>query len=121
MTTIMGNISQAAETKLVKVNGVDTLVTNFNVAENRGFGERKTTKYWRIAVWRDHGAKLAPHLTLGRPVYIEGDCDASAYNNKEGKAVPQLEMSNPWTIKLVGKKPVAADGSVFDGDEVVAE
>ena len=121
MTTIMGNICKAAETRTVKVKGVDTLVTDFNVAENRGYGENQTTKYFRVTVWRDRGAKLAPHLTLGRPVYIEGDVDASAYTNKEGKAVAQLEMTNPYKIKLIGKKPVAEDGTVFEGDEVEAE
>lgn len=118
MTTIMGNISRAAETRTVKVKGVDTLVTDFNIAENRGFGENQKTVYWRVTIWRDRGAKLAPHLTLGRPVYLEGDAEASAYINKEGKAVAQMEMSNPFKVQLIGKKPVAPDGTVFEGDEV---
>lgn len=120
MTTILANISKEATTRTVKVKGIDTLVTDFNVAENKGFGENQRTKYYRVTVWRDRGAKLAPHLTLGRPVYIVGDVDASAYINKEGKAVAQLEITNPMEIRLIGKKPVAENGDLFEGEEVEA-
>ena len=118
MTTILANISKAAATRTVKVGGVDTLVTDFNVAENIGFGENQKTKFYRVTVWRDRGAKLAPHLTLGRPVYIVGNVDASAYIDKNGKAVAQLEITNPAEIRLIGKKPAEATDDVFEGNEV---
>lgn len=125
MTTILANISKAAQTRTVNVGGVPTLVTDFNVAENTGFGDNQKTRFYRVTVWRERGAKLAPHLTLGRPVYIVGNVDATAYiatkGENAGKAVAQLEITNPMEIRLIGKKPVAEDGTtVFDGDEVVA-
>ena len=118
MTTIIANISKEASTRTVNVGGVPTLVTDFNVAENKGFGENQKTKFYRVTIWRDRGAKLAPHLTVGRPIYIVGDVDASAYINKEGKAVAQLEITNPAEIRLIGKKPTAEPADVFDGAEV---
>ena len=118
MTTIMGNISKAAATRTVKVKGIDTLVTDFSMAVNTGYGENQRTKFYRVTIWRDRGAKLAPHLTTGRPVYVEGEVDASAYINNEGKAVAQLEITNPATLKLIGKKPVAENGEIFTGEEV---
>ena len=96
MTTFVGNISKAAETKTVMVGGVPTLVTDFNVAENynNSRGER-TTQFYRISLWRDAGAKLAKYLTLGRPVQVEGRVRGRAYLDKNGQPQCQLELSNP--------------------------
>jgi len=119
MTIIMGNISKAAATRTVSVKGVPTLVTDFSVAENIGYGENQKTKFYRISIWRDRGAKLQPHLTVGRPVYITGEVQASAYIDREGKAQAQLEITNPTEVRLIGKKPTTEAGAdVFDGDEV---
>lgn len=105
MIIIAGNISKAAETRTVKVKGVDTLVTDFNVAENIGFGENKRTNFYRVTVWRDRGAKLAPHCMVGRPVYIEGNISARGWTDKNGQAQAQLEVTNPTTIRFLTKKP----------------
>ena len=119
MTTIIGNVSQAAETRTVKVKGVPTLVTDFNLAENRGFGENQVTKYWRISVWRDRGAKLAKYLTVGRPVYVIGYADTSAYIDKEGKAKSRLEMTNPIDLKLIGKNAAATEKEAAEAPETI--
>lgn len=117
MTIIQGNISKAAETRMVTTkDGTKTMVTDFNVAENIGYGENQKTKFWKVTIWRDRGANLAPHLTVGRPVYIVGEAGAEAYINNEGKAVAQLTLTRPTEVKLIGKKPVAEDA--FDGNEV---
>ena len=96
MTTFVGNISKAAETRTVNVGGVATLVTDFNVAENYQArnGERQT-QFYRVSIWREPGAKLAKYLTLGRPIQIEGRVKARAYIDKNGQPQAQLEMSNP--------------------------
>jgi len=119
MTTIIGNVSQAAATRTVNVKGVPTLVTDFNIAENRGYGENQTTKYWRITVWRERGAKLAQHLTVGRPVYLIGYADTSAYIDKNGKAQSRLEMTNPVELKLIGKKAAATEKEAAEAPETI--
>ena len=117
MTIVIGNVSKAAETRMVTTkDGTKTMVTDFNVAENRGYGENQKTKFWKVTIWRDRGANLAPHLTVGRPVYIEGDADTEAYINNEGRAVAQLTLTRPKEIKLIGKKPVATE--TFDGEDI---
>jgi len=96
MTTFVGNISKAAETRTVKVGGADVLVTDFNVAENyqKSDGTRGT-QFYRISIWRDRGAKLKQYLTLGRPIQLEGRVRGRAYLDKNGMPQCQLEMSNP--------------------------
>lgn len=122
MTSIIGNISKAAETRTVNVGGVATLVTDFNLAEN--YTDRKGekhTQFYRISMWREPGAKLAQYLTLGRPIVVEGRVKSRAYIDKNGVAQSQLELSNP-RIKFVtanAKGEVAADADAlpFEAEE----
>lgn len=96
MTTFVGNISKAAETRTVMVGGAAVLVTDFNVAENyQGADGSRKTQFYRISIWRDRGAKLAQYLTKGRPIQLVGRVYGRAYIDKNGQPACQLEMSNP--------------------------
>lgn len=101
---IIGHITKDAETRTVKVKGIDTLVTDFTVAANEGFGDTQRTEYFRVSIWRDRGAKLQPHLVKGRGVTVKGSVSARGWIDQNGQARAQLEMSNP-TVELIGKKP----------------
>ena len=117
MTTFVGNISKAAETRTVNVGGVPTLVTDFNVAENyqSGKGER-ATQFYRVSLWREAGAKLAKYLTLGRPIQLEGRVRGRAYIDKNGVAQCQLEMSNP-RITFITANPTQDVDAVIEAPE----
>ena len=119
MTTFVGNISKAAETRTVMVAGVQTLVTDFNIAENYQArnGERQT-QFYRVSLWREPGAKLAKYLTKGRPIQIEGRVKARAYIDKNGVAQSQLELSNP-KITFITANPTAEVDAVVAGDDEV--
>lgn len=107
MTSFVGNISKAAETKTVNVGGVPTLVTDFNVAENyQGSNGERQTQFYRVSLWRDRGAKLAQYLTVGRPIQIEGRVRGRAYIDKNGKPQCQLEIPNP-RITFITANPTA--------------
>lgn len=116
MTIIQGNVSKKAETRLVTKDGKKIMVTDFHVAQNIGYGDNQKTKFWKVTIWRDRGANLAPHLTVGRPVYLVGEAGAEAYINQAGEAVAQLTLTRLTEVKLIGKKPVEDDA--FDGNEV---
>lgn len=112
MTNFVANISKAAETRTVSVNGVATLVTDFNVAENyMQAGERKT-QFYRISLWREPGAKLAKYLTLGRPIQLEGRVRARAYIDKNGQPQAQMEMANPRITFITANKTNDVDQAV---------
>ena len=113
MTSFVGNISKAAETRTVNVGGVATLVTDFNVAENYQArnGERQT-QFYRVSMWREPGAKLAKYLTLGRPIQIEGRVKARAYIDKNGQPQAQLEMSNPRITFITANPTAEVDDAV---------
>lgn len=111
-TFIIGHVTKNAETRTVKVSGIDTLVTDFTVAANEGYGDNQKTAYYRVSIWRDRGAKMAPHLAKGRAVAVTGVVSASAWIDQEGKARAQLEMTNP-TVEFIGKKPGEPDDLPF--------
>ena len=113
MTTFVGNISKAAETKTVLVGGATTLVTTFNIAENyQARNGDRHTQFYRISLWRETGAKLAQYLTLGRPIMVSGRVKASAYIDQNGKPQAQLEMSNPRITFITANSTAEVDAVV---------
>lgn len=119
MNILCGNVSKAAETRLVNGSkGKKTLVTDFSVAENLGYGENKRTKFWKVTIWGDRGANLAPHLVKGREVYVVGEADADPYISREGNAARELTITRVQELKLLGKKPTAEVEEIFEGDEI---
>lgn len=111
----MGNLTRNAQTRTVNVKGVPTLVTDFTVAVNEGYGDSQRTQYIKCSIWRDRGAKIAQYLTEKRAVVIRGSISASAWIDQEGKPRYQLEMSNP-SVELIGK-----NGETTPTDEAPAE
>lgn len=117
MTTFVGNISKAAATRTVNVGGVQTLVTDFNVAENyQGHNGERHTQFYRVSIWREAGAKLAQYLTLGRPVQLEGRVKGRAYIDKNGLPQCNLEMTNP-RVTFITANPTQDVDAVTDGPE----
>ena len=102
----VGRIVRNAETRTVEIgdNKVKTLVTDVDIAANEGFGEKQTTIFVRVSLWREPGAKLAPSLTKGRIVSFNGVPGASAWIDREGKAHARLELKKA-EIQLLDKKP----------------
>ncbi len=92
-----GNIGRDAETQTVG----DTTVTNFSVAVNTGFGDKKSTLWVGCALWGARGQKLEQYLTSGTKVAVSGDIDVRAYSAKDG--TPKAEMTcNVQRVTLQG-------------------
>lgn len=119
----IGHVTKDATTRTVKVKGIDTLVTDFTVAINEGFGDTQKTDYVRCSIWRDRGAKLMQYLTKGRAVTVKGAISCQAWigtqGENAGKAQAQLVMSNP-AVEFIGRKPDGenAEEIPFIPDEV---
>lgn len=114
--TIIGRVTKDAETRTVKVGGIDTLVTDFTVAANEGYGDNQTTDFFRVTIWRERGAKMAPHLVKGRLVAIKGSVTARGWKDNEGNARAQLEIRNP-SVQFVDKKPGDPEELPFAAEE----
>ena len=101
--TVIGNVTKDAELKNVNLNGVDTPCCRFNVAVNdtKRNGE-EITLYYEVTLWRNHAAKLAPYLTKGRQVYVEGSLRLNQYLDSNHNIRTALQIGNA-SIQLLGK------------------
>ena len=81
--TVTGRIGGDAETRTAGKSDV----TNFNCAVDQGWGDNKTTNWFRVAIWGDRGGKLAPYIVKGQKVTVTGELVIGEYNGK-----PQYEI-----------------------------
>ena len=83
LITLTGRVGGDAETRTAGSGEV----TSFNLAVDQGWGERKTTNWFRVSIWRDRGRKLAGHILKGNKLAVTGEFTIGDYNGK-----PQYEV-----------------------------
>jgi single-strand DNA-binding protein len=74
-------------------------VTGFSAAFDNGWGDKKQTVWLDCSLWGDRGEKLAPYLTKGSQIVVEGDIGTREH---EGKTYLTLDVRE---VKLTGGKP----------------
>lgn len=82
--TITGKLGKDAESR--QAGGSD--VVSFSVAVDQGFGQKKTTNWFRVSVWGKRGAAIQQYLTKGTAVTVTGELTIGDYNGK-----PQFDVS----------------------------
>jgi single-strand DNA-binding protein len=95
---ISGRIGRDGEVKSVGQN----LVCNFSVAENIGFGDKKTTQWWGCALWGKRGESLAQYLTKGSAVTVCGEVSVREWQ-KDGVTKYELQC-RVLDVALQGSK-----------------
>lgn len=63
----------------------DGQVLEFSAASDVGFGERKTTNWFRCTIWGKRAATLQPMLLKGKQVFARGELTLREYDGKDGK------------------------------------
>jgi len=100
---LIGHLGRDAETAYT---ASQTAVTKFSVATNRRWkdqqsGEWKEETNWtNVVLWR--GENVAPYLTKGKQVYVEGRIQTRSYEDKDGKKV--------WTTEVVAEDVILLGG-----------
>src|ERR1700680_4369442 len=113
---LVGNLGKDAETKFTP-GGI--AVTKFSVATGRRWkdqqsGEWKEETNWsNVTLWR--AENLAPYLTKGKQVYVEGRLQTRSYEDKDGKKVYATEVVADDVILLGGQQ--GGGGGRSGGDE----
>ena len=59
-------------------------VLGFRVANDVGFGERKTTQWVDCSIWGRRAEALAPHLTKGKQVVVSGEVTLREFEKRDG-------------------------------------
>ena len=116
---LVGHLGRDAETAFT---ASQVGVTKFSVATNRRWkdqqsGEWKEETNWtNVVLWR--GENLAPYLTKGKQVYVEGRIQTRSYDDKDGKKVYTTEVVADDVILLGGR---GEGGGPSGGDEYSQE
>lgn len=59
-------------------------VLGFRVANDVGFGERKTTQWVDCSIWGRRAEALAQHLTKGKQVVVSGEVTLREFEKRDG-------------------------------------
>jgi single-strand DNA-binding protein len=97
--SFVGRLSKDPELKQVGQNDVLEL----NVANNIGFGDRKSTNWFRCAIWGKRAVSLQEHLTKGQEVFITGQLTLREYTNRDGVKAISAEIK-VGEIEFIGGK-----------------
>jgi single-strand DNA-binding protein len=101
---LIGHLGRDAETAYT---ASQTAVTKFSVATNRRWKDQQTgewkdeTNWTNVVLWR--GENVAPYLTKGKQVYVEGRLQTRSYDDKDGKKVWVTEVVAEDVILLGGR------------------
>src|SRR6202162_3970457 len=101
---LIGHLGRDAETAYT---ASQIAVTKFSVATNRRWKDQQTgewkeeTDWSRVVLWR--GENVAPYLTKGTQVYVEGRLQTRSYDDKDGKKVWATDVVADQVILLGGR------------------
>ncbi len=118
-TIVVGNVGRDPEMRYTP-SGVP--VTSFTVAANRrwtsqsGEQQEKTT-WFRVTCWRKLAETAAQYLQKGKLILVEGDIEAQAYTDREGKARATLELT-ATNLQFLGARGEGAPEAAAAGHAV---
>lgn len=98
--TFCGRLVADAEMKAAKSG---TMVCNFRIASDTGWGDNKKTHFLSCVVFGERGVKLQPHLKKGGSVTVVGELTPPRMytSNGETKAAQDLKV---YEVALTGNK-----------------
>ena len=108
--TLVGNVGkQDAELRYLPDG---TPVASFSLATTKKTGQKETTIWWKITIWRIFAEKMAPHITSGKPLIIFGEVDQiRLYQNKDGVMAFSAEVTADTIQFQHGDKNDNANGN----------
>lgn len=94
--TILGKLGKDVELK--DING--TALAKFSVAQNVGFGDKKTTNWFEVSIWGAQAkSNFVDYLKKGQMVQVFGELSTREYNDKT-----YMEVRS-YNCNLVGGQP----------------
>jgi single-strand DNA-binding protein len=118
---LVGRLGKDAESKFTPSG---TSVATFSIATNwrqkdQQTGEWKEHTDWHnIVLWR--AENVAPYLTKGTQVYVEGRLQTRNYENKEGRKVYVTEVVADELILLGGRQGGADSSGEYSQQQPVS-
>lgn len=91
--TLLGFLGKAAElsyTASQKAVVRFSVATNFRWKDGESGEWKESTQWTSVVLWG--GENIAPHLSKGKQVYVEGRLQTRSYDDKEGRKVYVTEV-----------------------------
>ena len=104
---ITGRLGKDAELRSTQ-NGDQ--VCSFNLAVDQGWGDRKTTNWFRVSYWGKRGAGIQPYLLKGTQLAVQGDLEIGEW---EGK--PQFDVRANNVDLMGGRTEPKQREETFEG------
>jgi single-strand DNA-binding protein len=93
--TIVGNLGGDAE---LRFTAAGTPVANFRIAATTRVGEdadgnpREHTEWFSCVLWGKRAESLAPHLTKGKRLYVEGETRTRQWEDQQAQTHYRTEV-----------------------------
>lgn len=118
ISVVTGRLGGDPESRTVGENNI----SSFSVAEDRGFGDKKRTVWWKVTVWGKGAEACQKYLSKGAIVTATGQVSSNAWIDKQGEPRAQLNLdSRDVTFVQLAKDPSQSDNTpppADPGDEM---
>lgn len=88
--SVSGRLGKDGELKTI---GQGTQVLNFSIADDVGFGDKKTTQWFNCAIFGKRAEALAKYLKKGMNVTAIGEFKVRQYQKNDGTQGHSLEIN----------------------------
>jgi len=105
--TFSGRVGADAE---LKTTNSGEKVLGFRVANDIGFGDRRTTQWVDCSMWGKRGESIANYVKKGDKVTVSGELKLEEYQRKDGATASKLSV-RVNEMDLGGKNDSAGGGS----------
>lgn len=85
---LMGHLGQDPESSYIG----ETPVLRFSLAVNTGFKEKKTTSWYRCAMFGTRAKAVAPMLSKGKAVLVSGEPCINEYIARDGQKRTSIDV-----------------------------
>lgn len=108
--SFLGRIGNDPELKQV---GQSELL-ELNVANNVGYGDRRSTNWFRCTIWGKRAQSLKQYLTKGKQIFVTGQLSLKEYTTKDGekRISPEVTVDQ---LEFIAGADAQAGGSSYGG------
>lgn len=105
--TIIGRLGKDPEIKQTK-SGSD--MCSMSVAVDSGFGNNKTTTWYRVSAFGKNAESSAKYLKKGSLICASGDLAVNEFEGKDGSTKLSLNISADKIVFLSGRQEQTSNG-----------
>lgn len=102
MSNVISFVGTLGKDSVMKTVGTGAVI-EFNAANNVGFGDKKTTNWFKCNYWVKPDSKMTDMLLKGSKVFVSGELNIREWE-KDGKKGTSVEV-RVNALDFVGSKP----------------